>query len=67
MAEGSLARRRRGCDGECMKPIAHLLARATAFARTEHGVVVLALGAIGLHVVDDNYLQPAPGPPRSTI
>ena len=47
-----------------MKPIAHLrsrLSRATAFARTEHGVVVLALGAISLHVVDDNYLQPAPG------
>ena len=44
-----------------MKRLAHLLARATAFARTEHGVVVLAFGAIGLHVVDDNYLQPAPG------
>ena len=44
-----------------MKPLARLLARATAFARTERGVVVLALGAIGLHVVDDNYLQPAPG------
>jgi hypothetical protein len=44
-----------------MKPIAPLLARATAFARTEYGVVVLALGALGLHVADDNYLQPAPG------
>jgi uncharacterized protein len=32
-----------------------------AFARTERGVVTLALGAIGLHVVDDNFLQPARG------
>jgi uncharacterized protein len=32
-----------------------------AFVRTERGVVTLALGAIGLHVVDDNYLQPARG------
>jgi hypothetical protein len=37
------------------------LSRVLAFARTEHGVVVLALGVIGLHVVDDNYLQPAAG------
>jgi pimeloyl-ACP methyl ester carboxylesterase len=37
--------------------LSHLL----AFARTERGVVTLALGAIGLHVVDDNYLQPARG------
>jgi pimeloyl-ACP methyl ester carboxylesterase len=36
-------------------------ARFLAFARTEYGVVVLALGAIGLHLVDDNYLQPARG------
>jgi hypothetical protein len=36
-------------------------ARFLAFARTEYGVVVLALGAIGLHIVDDNYLQPARG------
>ena len=35
--------------------------RAADFVRTEHGVVTLALAAIGLHVVDDNYLQPAPG------
>jgi hypothetical protein len=35
--------------------------RAAAFARTEYGVVVLAVGVIALHIVDDNYLQPAPG------
>jgi hypothetical protein len=35
--------------------------RAVAFARTEHGIVVLALAGIALHVVDDNYLQPQPG------
>ena len=38
-----------------------LLARAVAFTRTERGVATLALAAVGLHVVDDNYLQPAPG------
>src|SRR5918995_2280423 len=38
-----------------------LLARAVAFVRTERGVATLALAAVGLHVVDDNYLQPAPG------
>ena len=27
--------------------------------RTEHGVVVLALGVVGLHVADDNFLQVA--------
>ena len=37
------------------------LARLRAFARTEHGVVVLALGVVGLHIADDNYLQPAAG------
>jgi hypothetical protein len=30
------------------------------FARTEHGVVSLALGVIALHIADDNFLQPAP-------
>ena len=38
-----------------------LLARAARYARTERGIVTLALGAIGLHVADDNYLQPEPG------
>ncbi len=42
-------------------PSALHLARFLAFARTELGVVVLALGVIGLHIADDNYLQPAAG------
>jgi pimeloyl-ACP methyl ester carboxylesterase len=37
------------------------LTRFLAFARTEYGVVVLALSAIGLHIADDNYFQPARG------
>jgi uncharacterized protein len=37
------------------------LARAGRFARTERGVVTIALGAIGLHIADDNFLQPEPG------
>jgi uncharacterized protein len=36
------------------------LSRALSFARTEHGVVSIALGVIGLHIADDNFLQPAP-------
>jgi uncharacterized protein len=36
-------------------------ARIARFARTERGIVTIALGAIGLHVADDNYLQPEPG------
>ena len=36
-------------------------ARSVAFARTEYGIVVLALAGIALHIVDDNYLQPQPG------
>ena len=42
-------------------PSALHLARFLAFARTELGVVVLALGVVGLHIADDNYLQPAAG------
>jgi len=34
---------------------------AGAFVRSEPGVVVIALAAIALHVVDDNYLRPQPG------
>jgi pimeloyl-ACP methyl ester carboxylesterase len=30
------------------------------FARTEHGVVTASLAIVGLHIVDDNFLQPAP-------
>ena len=38
-----------------------IVARAARFARTERGIVTIALGAIGLHIADDNYLQPEPG------
>ena len=37
------------------------VARVAAFARTEHGIVTAALGAVALHIVDENYLQPNPG------
>ncbi len=36
------------------------LARLRSFARTERGVVTLALGVVGLHVADDSFVQPAP-------
>jgi uncharacterized protein len=36
-------------------------ARAAAFSRSDLGLVVLALGAVALHVLDDNYVQPQPG------
>ena len=42
-------------------PLRVLLARAARFARTERGIVTIALGLIGLHLADDNYLQPEPG------
>jgi hypothetical protein len=32
-----------------------LAARAARFARTERGIVTIALGAVGLHIADDNY------------
>ena len=35
--------------------------RAAAFLRSESGVVALALAAVTFHVLDDNYVQPAPG------
>ena len=35
--------------------------RAGAAVRSEVGLARLALGVIGLHVVDDNFLQPQPG------
>ena len=31
------------------------------FARTERGVATIALGAVALHIADDNFLQPEPG------
>lgn len=37
------------------------LTRVAAYARSESGVVVLALATVALHIVDDNFLQPAPG------
>jgi uncharacterized protein len=37
------------------------LTRLLAFARTEYGIVALALGVVGLHVADDNFIQPADG------
>jgi uncharacterized protein len=36
-------------------------ARAAAAIRSEVGLARLSLGLIGLHVVDDNFLQPEPG------
>ena len=35
--------------------------RAARFARTEHGIVTIALGTVALHVADDNFFQPEPG------
>jgi uncharacterized protein len=37
------------------------LVRFLSFARTEYGVVALALGVVGLHIADDNFFQPAAG------
>lgn len=37
------------------------LSRLLSFARTERGVVALSLGVVGLHVADDNFIQPSPG------
>ena len=38
-----------------------VLARVAAFARSEYGLVVAALAAVGVHIVDENYIQPNPG------
>jgi fermentation-respiration switch protein FrsA (DUF1100 family) len=35
--------------------------RARASGRREHALVVLGVGAIALHVVDDSFVQPQPG------
>jgi uncharacterized protein len=37
------------------------MSRLLAAARTEAGLARLALGAVALHVLDDNFLQPNPG------
>src|SRR5215210_437453 len=42
-------------------PGSRLSRRNVAFARSEAGVVRLGLAVVALHVVDDNFLQPAPG------
>ncbi len=34
---------------------------AAVFSRSQSGLVVLALAAVAVHVLDDNYLQPQPG------
>ena len=36
-------------------------AHALRYVRTERGLATLALGAVALHVADDNFLQPEPG------
>jgi hypothetical protein len=38
-----------------------VLSRLARVARGEYGLCPVALGAIGLHVLDDNFLQPQPG------
>ena len=43
------------------RPRRRSLARAARFARTERGVATIALGAVALHIADDNFLQPEPG------
>ena len=35
--------------------------RAARYARTEQGIVTIALGAVALHIADDNFVQPEPG------
>ena len=37
------------------------LERLLAFLRTEYGIVLASLGLIGLHIADDNFIQPEPG------
>jgi uncharacterized protein len=38
-----------------------ILARLAVAARREYGLFLLGIGLIGVHVVDDNFLQPQPG------
>jgi hypothetical protein len=37
------------------------LSSAATYVRSETGIALLALSAVGLHIVDDNFLQPEPG------
>src|SRR4051812_1428739 len=40
---------------------AALLARLTRTHRVEHGLLALSIGAVAVHILDDNFLQPQPG------
>jgi uncharacterized protein len=42
-------------------PLVEPLGGARRLVLTERGVVWAALGVLGLHIADDNYLQPEPG------
>jgi len=39
----------------------HLLTHLPGALRREYTLFLLATGAVGLHIVDDNFLQPEPG------
>ncbi len=39
----------------------HLLGRVVHAVQREQALLVLAAGAIGVHIADDNYMQPQPG------
>ena len=43
------------------QPSVGLASRVVAAVKSEVAVARLALGAVALHVVDDNFLQPNPG------
>jgi len=40
---------------------AHLLARLAHAVRREQALLVLSVAAIGIHIADDNFVQPEPG------
>jgi hypothetical protein len=42
------------------------LGRGISAVRRETLLFLLAIGVIALHVIDDHYLQPEPGPPPGT-
>ena len=48
-------------ESAAVAPRPGLHVRLAELVRTEAGIVAVALGAIALHIVDDNYLQPQPG------
>jgi hypothetical protein len=47
--------------GQSAEPRKAVATRVAAALLTETGLARIALGVIGLHVVDDNFLQPEPG------